>query len=236
MKLEKKMEKYNILIIDDILLNNKLLEAYILLRGDYSIYSSQSIQKALKILTEEKIDIICMDINLGKRKDGIDYVKEINVLKKIPIIYISSDSSSNTIKRAMETNVFGFIIKPFNPKDIEIVLNLTIKQNYLAKKKRYKKDYLFFTQLPQDYRYYAEKKLLFHQDKQLLLTKKESKVFYYLFQHINQTVSYQYLLNHVWDNKPVSHGRMRDTMLNLRKKVSDLNIKTIHSIGYLLEC
>ncbi|CAA6807863.1 MAG: DNA-binding response regulator, OmpR family, contains REC and winged-helix (WHTH) domain [uncultured Sulfurovum sp.] len=229
------MNKYNILIVEDEFINAQFIEKAILKLGHNIIDSVETGQEALEVINEETIHIIFMDINLEGNMDGISCAKKINERSNIPIIYTTAFSDSQTIKEATDTNLFGYLIKPFDYHDIEAVLNLTIKQNYLKKQVISSKKTTAFTQLNKGYKYYPETKTLLKDEALVQLSKKESSIFYHLFTHLNQTVSSEYLNEYVWNNKRISPSTVRDSILRLRKKVPDLSIKTISGFGYILE-
>ena len=229
------MNQYNILIVEDEFINAQFIEKTILKLGHNVIDSVETGQEALEVINEETIHVVFMDINLEGNMDGISCAKKINQRTNIPIIYTTAFSDTQTINEATDTNLFGYLIKPFDHHDIEAVLNLTIKQNYLKKQITSTKETTTFTQLNKGYKYYPETKTLLKDEELIELSKKESSLFYHLFTHLNQTVSSEYLNEYVWNNKNISSSTVRDSILRLRKKVPDLSIKTISGFGYILE-
>ena len=68
-------------------------------------------------------DLLLLDINLNSDIDGIELatlVKNHN----IGIIFISAFTDKHTVERVKQIQPLGYIIKPFNEKDIEITLEL----------------------------------------------------------------------------------------------------------------
>lgn len=229
------MEKYNILIVEDECINALFMKECITKLGHNIISSVRRADEALELTKTEETHVIFMDINLDGSIDGIACAKHINENKKIPIIYTTAHSDTQTINDATDTNLFGYLIKPFDYKDIEAVLNLTIKKNYFDKKVQLNQNFSLFYKLPNTYRYYRKTKTLFRGDKSIELTQKESQVFYHLFKNINQNVSMDYLHNSIWANKNISDSTIRETILRLRKKIPNLQIKTVSGIGYTLK-
>jgi len=230
------MSKYNILIVEDEYINAKFIEKVVIKLGHNIIETVETAQEAIAVVKNKCINIIFMDINLEGSMDGISCAKVINKIKKIPIIYTTAFGDSQTMSEAMETNLFGYLIKPFDSHDVEAVLNITIKQNY--PKNQSQKNFNtpnLYTELNNEYTYYEKTHTLKKDDKIIELTKKESDIFYYLFKNINQAVSVEALFSYVWNNKVVSSSTIRNTISHLRQKVPNLTIRTISSIGYALE-
>lgn len=229
------MKKYNILIVEDEWINAQFMQECISTLGHNVISSVRKADEALEVTKTKEIHVVFMDINLEGSIDGIACAKHINEDKKIPIIYTTAYSDTQTINEATDTNLFGYLIKPFDYKDIEAVLNLTLKKNYFDKKVQLNQNFSLFKTLSDTYRYYAKTKTLFEGERTVELTKKESEVFYHLFKNINHNVTIDYLENTIWKNKDISTSTIREVILRLRKKTPNLNIKTVSGIGYSLK-
>ena len=83
----------------------KLLNAY-----GYSVVHMDSGLKAIDYLSSgKKVHAVLMDINLGNAPDGIDTADIILKDRDIPIIFMSSESDRETIKRTEALMTYGFI-------------------------------------------------------------------------------------------------------------------------------
>lgn len=229
------MNAYKVLIVEDEFINAQFIEKAVIKLGHNVIETVETGQEALEVMEEEHVDIVFMDINLDGNMDGITCAKKINQKREVPIIYTTAFSDSQTINEATDTNLFGYLIKPFDYHDIEAVLKFTIKKNYLKKKIQKNANAQLFTELDRGYKYYDKTQTLIKNEKFIALTKKESDIFYYLFSNLNQIVTTEYLSEYVWNNKIIAPSTIRDTILRLRKKIPNLSIKTISGLGYLLE-
>ncbi|WP_039938022.1 response regulator [Leptospira terpstrae] len=69
------------------------------------------------------IDIILMDIDLGSGMDGTEAAKEILLLHKIPLVFLSSHTETEIIERTESITSYGYILKTSG----EIVLIASIK-------------------------------------------------------------------------------------------------------------
>jgi len=229
------MSQYNILIVEDEFINAQFIKKAVLKLGHNVIDTVETGQEALEVIKEEEIHVVFMDINLEGNMDGIQCAKLINQNKNIPIIYTTAFSDSQTIDEATNTNLFGYLIKPYDFHDIEAILKLTLKQNSIKKQATNNTDTQPFIKLNERYKFYVKTKTLLKNDKPVKLTQKECATFYCLFQNLNQIVSTAYLTEYVWDNKPISSSTIRDTILRLRKKIPDLSIQNISGLGYTLK-
>ena len=75
-----------------------------------------------------KPDIAILDINLDGNESGIWLAEQLIDLKiEIPCIYLTAYSDKETIKEASKTAPYGFIIKPFNEKDLFAAIEIAIE-------------------------------------------------------------------------------------------------------------
>jgi hypothetical protein len=68
----------------------------------------------------------------------------------------------------------------------------------------------------------------------VFLTKKELKLMEVLVTNRNNVCSYQYVESYVWENTIVGESSLRSLIRRLRKKLPEIEIKTLSGIGYLL--
>ena len=86
-------------------------------------YNSDS---ALDQLATNTPDVVLLDVNLGSEKDGIEIAEIINEKYKIPFIYLTSYADRATIDRAKHTRPMGYVVKPFDEKDLFTTLEIAI--------------------------------------------------------------------------------------------------------------
>jgi len=87
---------------------------------------------ALYQLQHNLPDAVLMDINLEDEKDGIDIGEVINNTYKLPFIYLSSHADRQTLERAKKTFPAGYIVKPFDERDLLANLEIAL-YNYALK-------------------------------------------------------------------------------------------------------
>jgi putative two-component system response regulator len=112
-------EKKNILLIDDDEIQHQIAEN--MLKDEYKVFKAKSGNEALKYLYNGDFVpcLILLDI-LMPEMDGWEVFNRINalsVLKNVPIIFVTSVSTTEEEKKANEIGAADFIIKPFS-KDV----------------------------------------------------------------------------------------------------------------------
>lgn len=83
-------------------------------------------EKALEILAENQVDIVMMDINLAGELDGITTTEIINEKYEVPVVYLSASSDAETMNKVVGTNPSAYVIKPFNIRELNMVIELAI--------------------------------------------------------------------------------------------------------------
>jgi len=174
-----------------------------------------------------------MDINLESEIDGIACAKLLNIEQNIAIIYMTGISDTRTIKSASQTNIYGYLIKPFSAKDIESALSVAITRFCASKQLTENKSKSI--QLGRGYTYTLISKTLTKENYPISLTQRESSILHFLALHINQNISYSSLQRYVWKDKKISLSTIRDTILRLRNKAPLLPIDNLAGVGYCLK-
>ena len=125
--------KKKILIVEDEKINalylKKLLESL-----DFEVLQSVNNGRgAVEAALGGGPDLILMDIMLEGDMDGIDASIEIHKQSDVPIIFISAFSDESLVERAMDASPYGYIIKPFEKRNLATVLTLALHKYHLEK-------------------------------------------------------------------------------------------------------
>ena len=125
--------KKNILIADDSNIILNYLEKNIV--DEYKILRANDGSDAITILQNNDIYAILLDLNMPGLNgfEVLKYLKENNLIDKIPVVIITGDDSEDTIKEAFKYPILDVLNKPFNDKSIDKIL-ISIKGFYENKK------------------------------------------------------------------------------------------------------
>lgn len=99
--------------------------------GFSSIVSSG--EKAIDEAKEKSTDLVLMDIVLKGEMDGIEAAGQIRSRFNIPVVYLSAYSDDNILERAKITEPFGYIIKPFNERELHINIEIALYKHKIEK-------------------------------------------------------------------------------------------------------
>lgn len=117
---------YNILAVDDDKEIVKAIEIY-LGKENYKIFKAYDGNEALKILKENDIQLVILDIMMPN-KDGLETLEEIRKDKKIPVIMLSAKSEDIDKINGLNCGADDYVTKPFNPVELIARVNALIRR------------------------------------------------------------------------------------------------------------
>jgi len=115
-----------ILIVEDDSVSALLLQRALEKNAHQIVGIADTGEKALDLLEENLVDIVMMDINLAGELDGIKTTEIINEKYDIPVVYLSASSDAETLNKVVGTNPSAYVIKPFNIRELNMVIELAI--------------------------------------------------------------------------------------------------------------
>jgi CheY-like chemotaxis protein len=129
-----KMDKPRIMIVEDEGITAMSVRHSLEEMG-YEVTSISSTgEEAVKKAAADKPDLILMDIVIQGKIDGIEAAEIIRSGDNVPIVYITAHSDERTLKRAKITDPFGYIIKPFEERELRIAVEIAL-HNYRMENK-----------------------------------------------------------------------------------------------------
>lgn len=127
------MFSLKILIVEDDPVSALLLQQALEKNRHEILGIADSGEKALEILAENHADMVMMDINLAGELDGIKTTEIINEIYDVPVVYLSATSDAETLNKVIDTNPSGYVIKPFNIRELNMVIELAIYKDHKEK-------------------------------------------------------------------------------------------------------
>ena len=113
-----------ILIVEDDRFITTILAMFLRELGHELVGKCETGIEAVELCKKVKPDVVLMDIHLEGELDGIQTTEKLKTDFDIPVIYVSSDTSSYIIERAIVTNSYGFLVKPVNKQELGISIDL----------------------------------------------------------------------------------------------------------------
>ena len=93
-------------------------------------------EEAIKKTEENQPDLVLMDIVLKGKMDGVQAAQEIRERFDIPVVYLTAYSDEKTLSRAKLTGPFGYIIKPFEDRELHSAIEVALYKHKMDSKLR----------------------------------------------------------------------------------------------------
>jgi DNA-binding LytR/AlgR family response regulator len=120
------LNKIKILLVEDELVIAEDLKDILEELGYEVCGIAVSAREALALIEEQSPDLALLDIQIKGGKDGIELAAEINENYHLPFIMLTSFSDLQTLNRAKEVHPYGYLVKPFNEKDILVSIEMAL--------------------------------------------------------------------------------------------------------------
>jgi len=98
--------------------------------------TASSGQEAVEMAGDGQPDLILMDIVLKGDMDGIDAAQQIISLYNIPVIYITAYADEKILERAMVTEPYGYLIKPFKETELKANIKMALYKHKAESKRK----------------------------------------------------------------------------------------------------
>ena len=83
-------------------------------------------EKALAAVLEHSPDLVLMDLRLAGAQNGIATAQQIAQVSDVPVVYLTAHSDSETLAQACLTGPFGYILKPFDERELHTQLEIAL--------------------------------------------------------------------------------------------------------------
>lgn len=127
------MKKKQILVVE----NERIVAEDIKIRLQKHGYNVPGIvnsgQESIKKTEELNPDMVLMDIVLEGEMDGIDAALIIQSRLDIPVVYLTAYSDEKTLRRAKITEPYGYLVKPFEDKDLYTTIEIALYRHEVGK-------------------------------------------------------------------------------------------------------
>jgi len=124
---------HDILIVDDSRAMRNFLRKALAMTGLQigRVHEAANGAEALTLLESNTVHLIFSDINMPVM-DGVAFVAELsrrNLTPKIPVLVVSTDSSSDRVQQVLGLGASAYIPKPFSPELLEREVMRLLEKN-----------------------------------------------------------------------------------------------------------
>jgi DNA-binding response OmpR family regulator len=183
-------------------------------------------KEALEVLTTFSPNVIITDLNMPVM-DGIDFLKAVRLMDKdVIIIVLTAHDNQEYLLKLVDMHIEHFIIKPITFEKL-----ITILQ-HCSKSVKESNQIQTCPKLPLGYEYNWEQKILYYNQQEILLSRKEILFLEVLIKNSHRIVTYQEIEKTVWLENIMTTGALRSLVLKLRKKLPLSLIYNLSGVGY----
>ena len=118
------MIKNTIFVVEDEVIVARDIQSRLQKMGYEVIGTAARGEDAVERVLDLRPDLVMMDINLRGEMDGIDAATNIRAEYDVPIIFCTAYSNKETLARAKITVPYGYVLKPFDNRELEITIEI----------------------------------------------------------------------------------------------------------------
>ena len=211
-----------LIVEDDQKLNNGIKLA---LRSEFQCLQAFTLEEAMTLYQEQKIDLILLDVNLPDG-NGVDFMTKIRKTDTVPIILLTANKMEMDIVSGLELGANDYITKPFSLMVLRARVGVQLR-NEKGSGNIYQNGEFHF-----DF-----DKMEFMKGNDILeLSKTEQRLLRCLIENKGKNLSRSQLIDYIWqgDTQYVEEHALTVVVNRLRNKLgSDTEcIKTVYNVGY----
>jgi DNA-binding response OmpR family regulator len=219
-----------ILVVDDDRVLADVI-SYSLQRAGFQIIQAHDGMTALERWSEEKPDLIVMDVNLP-RLDGFAVCQRIRTEAPTPIIFLTVRCEDADVVRGLELGADAYMTKPFSPRQLVARAQAILRRACPASGEAI--PLYHDLQVSSSYR-----EIYFEPGKSIRLTPLEGRLFHLLLSNPGQVQTFDEIMAYVWGARAGDRSMLRQLVHRLRNKIESdpahpAYIRTVAGTGYFL--
>lgn len=213
-----------ILIVDDDLHIGNVLEE-VLKKEGYGVLRAYSGTEALFVLSEQKPDLILLDLMLP----GLNGEEVLPLIKNIPVIVVSAKIDIDNKVELLLGGAVDYVTKPFDTRELLARIAIHLRGNEAERKT----SALTFDDILLN----TESHVVTVAGKEIKLTRTEYAILKLLMQNPSQVITKSILLDRISEDTPdCTENSLKMHISNLRKKLREGNgkdyIEAVWGIGF----
>lgn len=124
---------YRIMAVDDEAVITMQLKKRLTKMGYNVVGTASSGINAIEMARRLRPDLVLMDIVMPGDIDGIEAARVIKQEMDIPVVFLTAYANSKTIDKAKDVEPYGYIVKPFQEKEIKAIVEISIHKKCIER-------------------------------------------------------------------------------------------------------
>jgi len=141
----KTMANVRILVVEDEVIIAQDIQNMLKKLGYAVSAVASSGEEAIKRVAETLPDLVLMDIVLEGDMDGVEVAGQIRDCFDIPVVYLTAYSDDTTLQRAKITEPYGYILKPFQERELYTNIEMALYKHKMEGKLKESEQWLSTT-------------------------------------------------------------------------------------------
>ncbi|PNV84533.1 MAG: hypothetical protein C0627_00585 [Sulfurimonas sp.] len=212
-----------ILLMEDELHLRQNIKKFLAIKG-YEVDDFENGEELLKYANPHDYDCMILDVNTPEI-DGFEvlaYIRENDI--STPALFISALTDVEKVLKAFELGAADYLKKPFDLAELEVRMLRTNP----------KKSINIYIRLDENFSYNLQNRTLLKNEIPSKLSSIQKKFLYLLIKNQNKLVTFDMLIDYVWEGKEISHGTILSTTRDLKKILPDSFIQNVKGEGYIV--
>lgn len=216
------LKRLKILLIEDELLVRNQTEKILSVFFNHVLVAENGIE-ALKLLETKNPDLILCDIKMPQM-DGLTFSKKLRELDtNIPIILLTSYSDQETLLKAVNLGIDGYLLKPIELEQLLETLNRVVKKLEIN-------EHIFSFSNNLTYDTLSDE--LYKDGKKITLGKKERLMLKLFIENSNRTLTKDEIISTIWDFDDITDSALKNLLGRLRSKIGYDLIVSVKNLGW----
>lgn len=139
------MAQAQILVVEDESIVAKAIQRRLTSLGYAVPAVAASGEEAVEKAAQIHPDLVLMDIVLKGEMDGMAAAEYIRTHLSIPVVYLTAYTDDHTLQRAKRTEPFGYILKPFEERELQTTIEMALYRHEMERKLKESEQWLATT-------------------------------------------------------------------------------------------
>jgi PAS domain S-box-containing protein len=130
------MKETKILIVEDEAIIARDIEKNLTGLGYKVVSIVDAGEDAIREAEEKRPDLVLMDIRIRGDIDGVEAAEQVRTRFDIPVVYVTAYADEATLERAKITEPFGYLLKPFEKRELRSAIELALYKHQMERRLR----------------------------------------------------------------------------------------------------
>jgi diguanylate cyclase (GGDEF)-like protein/PAS domain S-box-containing protein len=130
------MSEASLLVVEDEAIVALDLSMQLQEMGYRVVGTAESGERALQLAHAHRPNLVLMDVMLKGPMDGIEAARQIGRGLQVPVVFLTSYSDADTVRRAAQTAPYGYLTKPFQAKELRAIIEVALSKAAIERQLR----------------------------------------------------------------------------------------------------